>query len=187
MRVDAWGGLMTNASPFALPAGAAVEQVNLCADVPGQIYSRGGMRPVAFVQDSGAVLDCYPYSFDGRTFLVSLLADGSLVALESPAYGPELDHAAEPQLATSEVPMAASYTTRYIAGSADTDTPITPSPEANGFGLLYGGSATTTAWTYSLNANSLCSGQGKVSAFSCGNAATVTVPPSLTASNMCPA
>ena len=185
MRTDSWGGLMTNASPFAIPAGAAVEQVNLCADVPGQIYTRGGMMPVAFVQQAGALLDCYPYVFEGRTFLVSLRSDGSLVALESPAYGQPLASPQEPLLSAGTGLVAASYTTQYVESGSLAPDP--PQPASVLFGLLEGGSATTQAWTYSLNANQLCAGEGKEDTFTAGNASTNSVPPSLSPSDMCPA
>lgn len=185
MRTDAWGGLMTNASPFALPAGAAVEQVNLCADVPGQLYTRGGMQPVAFVQQAGVVLDCYPYVFEGRTFLVALTADGSLVALESPAYGHPLASPQEPVLAADQGLVSSSYTTQYIESGTLLPEPPPPGPAL--FGLLEGGSAVTQAWQYSLNANQLCAGEGKEDTFTGGNASTYSVPPSLSPSDMCPA
>lgn len=185
MRTDAWGGLMTNASPFALPPGAAVEQVNLCADVPGQIYTRGGMRHVAFVEQAGVVLDCYPYVFEGRLFLVALQADGSLVALESPAYGQEMPSPQEPALTAGQGLVASSYTTQY----AESGTATPPPPPAAGvlISTLTGGSASTQSWQYSLNANALCAGDNKEDAFSGGNASTANVPAALSPDELCPA
>lgn len=42
--IDKWGGLATNASPYAVPPGAAVEQVNLQCIRPGQIEGRPGLE-----------------------------------------------------------------------------------------------------------------------------------------------
>lgn len=185
MRTEAWGGLMTNASPFALPPGAAVEQVNLCADVPGQIYTRGGMRPVAFVQPAGAVLDCYPYAFEGRTMLVALQSDGTLVALDSPAYGAAVQQPQVPTISAGQGLVASSYTTQYVeSGTLETAS----APEADGWiSVLRGGAADTTEWPYELNANTPCSEAGLPDRLVGGHAATSSVPPSLSTEQLCEA
>lgn len=46
--IEKWAGLVTNASPYAIPPGAAVTQVNLQAIVPGQISVRPGTASVSF-------------------------------------------------------------------------------------------------------------------------------------------
>lgn len=46
--VEKWGGLVTNASPYAIPPGAAVTQVNLQALVPGRVSVRPGLNAVSF-------------------------------------------------------------------------------------------------------------------------------------------
>ena len=189
MRTDSWKGLVTQASPFALPAGAAVEQVNLTTNIPGKLAVRGGMRVVASLPAVAGVLDVYPYEYDGKVYLLSLTAAGELIATESPAYGPETPRAVEPQLSVTQGQVATSYTQRYLDGSGGAATD--PSPAAPGsetrISLLYGGAASTASWTYRVNANDLCAGAGKTDAFSAGTAATATVPPSLTPSNLCPA
>jgi hypothetical protein len=38
--IEKWAGLVTNASPYALPVGAAVTQVNLQVLAPGQVTVR---------------------------------------------------------------------------------------------------------------------------------------------------
>lgn len=49
LQVQDWPGLQTNTGPMAGPdPGAAVEQVNLRANTPGQLAVRNGLRPVAF-------------------------------------------------------------------------------------------------------------------------------------------
>jgi hypothetical protein len=46
---DKWAGLVTNASPYSLPPGAMVEQVNLQCIAPGQVTVRPGMARITFV------------------------------------------------------------------------------------------------------------------------------------------
>lgn len=54
--IDKWGGLATNASPYAVPPGAAVEQVNLQCIRPGQIEGRPGLEAID-LGTSGTALD----------------------------------------------------------------------------------------------------------------------------------
>lgn len=46
--IDKWAGLVTNASPYALPVGAAVTQVNLQILSPGQVTVRPGDAAVTW-------------------------------------------------------------------------------------------------------------------------------------------
>jgi hypothetical protein len=46
--IDKWAGLVTNASPYVLPPGAAVTQVNIQALIPGQLRVRPGTAAVSF-------------------------------------------------------------------------------------------------------------------------------------------
>lgn len=48
ITISEWAGLATNASPYSIPPGAAVTQVNLQAIVPGQISVRPGTTAVSF-------------------------------------------------------------------------------------------------------------------------------------------
>ena len=52
ITISEWGGLATNASPYSMPPGAAVTQVNLQAIVPGQISVRPGATSVSFATHS---------------------------------------------------------------------------------------------------------------------------------------
>lgn len=175
MRVESWAGLVTNASPFALPAGAAVEQVNLACHIPGQIQTRGGMRRVACVEPADGVLDCYPVEFAGRTYLLALKSDGSVAALESPAYGPETSLPAEPNLSVASGQRGFSYTLRYVDGAfgAITDSPP-PAPPVTGtyVVVLDGGVPSTPSWPYFVDANDACEGAGKVTDIDGGSANT---------------
>lgn len=113
MRTDSWKGLVTQASPFVLPGGAAVEQVNIGTRIPGQITSRGGMRAVTTTPAAAGILDCFPYEYDGKVVLVALTATGGLVAVESPAYGTPPASAVEPTLAIQQGQVATAYTQEY--------------------------------------------------------------------------
>jgi len=46
--IDKWQGLITNASPYAIPSGAAVTQVNVQVIVPGQLVVRPGLSTVTW-------------------------------------------------------------------------------------------------------------------------------------------
>jgi hypothetical protein len=46
--IDKWQGLISNASPYAIPSGAAVTQVNVQVIIPGQISVRPGMAGVTW-------------------------------------------------------------------------------------------------------------------------------------------
>lgn len=46
--IDKWNGLVTNASPYAIPPGAAVTQVNLQSIIPGQVSVRLGHNAMSF-------------------------------------------------------------------------------------------------------------------------------------------
>lgn len=46
--IEKWAGLVTNASPYSIPPGAAVTQVNLQVLNPGQVTVRPGLVNVSF-------------------------------------------------------------------------------------------------------------------------------------------
>lgn len=52
--IEKWAGLATNASPYSLPPGAAVTQVNLQVLNPGQLTVRPGVAAVSFASHTGA-------------------------------------------------------------------------------------------------------------------------------------
>lgn len=52
--IDTWRGLVTNASPYALPPGAAVTQVNFQCIRPGELTTRNGQAVVTFTTHTGA-------------------------------------------------------------------------------------------------------------------------------------
>lgn len=109
MAEKGWAGLVTNASPYAIPPGAAVEQVNLTTATPGQLTSRGGMRPVAFTATAPEIRDCYPYVFGNAVRVLALNPSGEVVALTTPAYGTALSPPAEPALSPSSGQVQSNY------------------------------------------------------------------------------
>lgn len=54
ISIEKWAGLATNASPYSLPPGAAVTQVNLQVISPGQLTARKGLSAASFSAHSGA-------------------------------------------------------------------------------------------------------------------------------------
>lgn len=106
-----WAGLVTNASPYAIPEGAAVEQTNLSSAIPGQLTSRGGMRPVAFTSGSASsgALDIYPYVFSNSVRLLALTPSGDVVALATPSYGTAPSSPVSPSLSPSAGQVQSSY------------------------------------------------------------------------------
>jgi hypothetical protein len=46
--IEKWAGLVTNASPYVIPPGAAVTQVNLQVIAPGRLEVRPGTQAVSF-------------------------------------------------------------------------------------------------------------------------------------------
>lgn len=85
MRSENWKGLITNASPYALPPGSATEQVNLQCHVPGQMATRGGMNAISCVEAMVEIRDVYPFRHAGVTKMVALKPDGTLAAFTSPS------------------------------------------------------------------------------------------------------
>ena len=58
-RIQKWGGLVTQASPYAIPPGGSTQQVNFTLAKPGQLTSRGGMREMtaANLDQGGGVVE----------------------------------------------------------------------------------------------------------------------------------
>lgn len=52
--IDSWKGLVTNASPYAVPPGAAVTQVNWQCIRPGELTTRNGQTTVSITTHTGA-------------------------------------------------------------------------------------------------------------------------------------
>ena len=54
ITIDKFAGLVTNASPYSIPPGAAVTQVNLQVISPGQLNVRPGSTTVSFTTHTGS-------------------------------------------------------------------------------------------------------------------------------------
>lgn len=84
--IDKWAGLVTNASPYSIPPGAAVTQVNLQCLIPGQLNVRLGHTTLSF--STGSVTNQpirsamrYP---DGNAIIYSDAA-GRIIAVTGPS------------------------------------------------------------------------------------------------------
>ena len=71
--IDKWGGIVTNASPYAIPPGAAVQQLNLQCLVPGKLSVRAGLSSLTFTSadsTSSAVQCAFRYQSGTSEHLV---------------------------------------------------------------------------------------------------------------------
>jgi hypothetical protein len=88
LRIERWGGLVTAVSPYVVPAGGAVEQVNAQSRSPGQLTVRGGMAPVTPHSPAATpILEMWGYSpgSGGTDSIFLFTADGQIRRIESPA------------------------------------------------------------------------------------------------------
>jgi len=94
IRVNKWPGVITAASPYIIPSGGEVEQINAKSTQPGQLTVRGGMAllsstcsgTVAGCADlaaTGGLLEIWGYNpgAGGGGVLFGLTTDGELVRL----------------------------------------------------------------------------------------------------------
>lgn len=56
ITIEKWAGLVTNASPYAIPPGSAVTQVNIQVINPGQLVVRKGATTVSFATSAGTTV-----------------------------------------------------------------------------------------------------------------------------------
>jgi hypothetical protein len=81
--IDKWAGLVTNASPYAIPPGAAVTQVNLQILSPGQLTVRPGTASVSFASHTGstqAIVTAFRYPRETESVLYQNAAGKLFVA-----------------------------------------------------------------------------------------------------------
>lgn len=162
-------------------------QTNLTCNIPGQLQSRGGMRRVSTVaQQPTPLLDCYPCSYGGSTYLVALTATGTLVAMQSPAIAPAPDLPSRPSVSLSAGVCQTNYAYDYASGGVINAPPVVPPPGPTLLTVLDGGAA-VAAFSYAVDANSLCSGTGKADAFDGGLAVDPVVEVGVQTSAMCAA
>ena len=142
MRLSKWGGLLTYVSPYAVPPGGAVSQINLTCSVSGQLTVRDGMQPVSFTETSPTgCLDVAGYSYGGATKVLAFTSDGALRVLSAPSYGEPLDLPFVPDLTYEGSQTHVGYDYRY--NERGDQLPPSPSQLFNG---VYGGYATTQNW-----------------------------------------
>lgn len=200
MRLSKWGGLMTDASPYAIPPGAAVKQVNLITSTLGQLTSRGGMQPVQFSggEAPGDVIDLYCYSRGSQPDIVFAMNSlGQLSVVSGPAASRELSVPEPPALTASAGTVVTSYTYGYADGGAPPlhagstltpgatapQPPSEPPPLPSLVGGVQGGSAATQGYEEYINANENCA--GGVDEVEGGTAGTNVFPPSVDKSEIC--
>ena len=78
INIEKWSGLITAASPYALPGGAMAEQVNLQCLRPGQIECRNGYTTAA---PSPPVVSAVRYSV-GTQDKLFVMANGGFYIFE---------------------------------------------------------------------------------------------------------
>lgn len=81
--IEKWAGLVTNASPYAIPPGAAVTQVNLQCISPGQLTVRPGTTAVSFASHTGStdpIIRAFRYPRDNENIVYENSAGKIFVA-----------------------------------------------------------------------------------------------------------
>ena len=91
IRIAKWPGWVSSASPYILPAGGSVEQINAQSLVPGQLSVRGGMAPVtpgtaARTTTGRAVLEMWGYSTGSNSteLIFAFTDDGQITQIANP-------------------------------------------------------------------------------------------------------
>jgi len=88
ITIEKWAGLATNASPYAIPPGAAVTQVNLQVINPGQMVVRKGATTVTFATTSGTtvpVVKAMRTPFGGVEKVVYQNSSGQVFVAQGPS------------------------------------------------------------------------------------------------------
>ena len=76
--IEKWAGLVTNASPYALPPGAAATQVNLQVLAPGQVTVRPGMVNVSWAtHTAGSSAVVKIINFQNSTYAQAVYQDAA--------------------------------------------------------------------------------------------------------------
>lgn len=193
MENEQWLGLVTNASPYSLPPGAAVQQINAQTDKPGQLASRGGMVPVNTESGRVSPVDIHSVVVGEASYLFATTSEG-LVLYNTPATGDVEGYAQTPAIEDSEAVSVTNYLLHYYAGGV-AEGVSTPSPDyttdnvLEGGGELrcvdanfnhcsdddlyyeefLGGNAYTTSWEPLININEICECTGDFSVAAGGN------------------
>lgn len=81
IAIEKWVGLVTNASPYAIPPGGCVEQVNVQCLVPGELTIRPGMSAVTFsatITNTSPVVKAFRYQHGPGEHIVYQGGDGQI-------------------------------------------------------------------------------------------------------------
>lgn len=128
ITVEKWAGLVTNASPYSIPPGAATTQVNLQAVSPGQLTVRPGLQAVTLASTVSAttpVVSAIGLKRAGDDNIVYQDADGQVYTASTPSGGipPTFSAAPGAPSALSATPgngtAALSWTAPSLSGGAD--------------------------------------------------------------------
>lgn len=85
--INQWGGLATNASPYAIKPGTAVTQVNLQSLAPGSVVVRDGLTSVSFTTHTGstqAVIQTFHFQHGTLPHVVYQNASGHIYVAKGP-------------------------------------------------------------------------------------------------------
>lgn len=83
ISIDKWQGLISNASPYALPGGAFSEQVNIQCLKPGQVEVRRGYSAALVSGGGGArILTLARFQAGTAVRYIALNSDGRLTLVD---------------------------------------------------------------------------------------------------------
>lgn len=120
MADSQWAGLVTNASPYALPPGASVEQVNLSSSTAGQLSVRGGMRVVlSGTSPVTDVVDMYPFLIGGSQRLIALGSNGTVYSRNSITAGAETSQPSSLSMSPSAGQVGSNYIGQFYAAGGE--------------------------------------------------------------------
>ena len=151
MENEQWLGLVTNASPYAIPPGAAVQQINAQTDKPGQMASRGGMVPVNTQSGRVSPTDIHSIVVGEESYLFATTSEG-LVLYQTPATGEVEGYAQTPAIEDNEAVSVTNYLLHYYAGGV-TEGTETPAPDTTTANVLDGGESATDDYVRCVDAN----------------------------------
>ena len=80
IRINKWMGVVSYASPYVLPPGGAVEQINMCCMMPGQIQARGGMEKAG--STTGVCLEMWGWNSGPDTDKIFIFTDSGDILIE---------------------------------------------------------------------------------------------------------
>lgn len=184
MKTENWSGLVTNASPYALPPGAATEQVNFHNAIPGQLTARGGMRIVAHSDTRFSSNDVCSIHINGATHLIAL-GNGGLHALSSPAIGSATSIPIVPDPTSDGGIVGTTYLWQYEGlGYSSVDPVRDTTPWID---VLNGGTSSTEEYPFAMNANAACGKYNELLAVYGGTSGTNTFPQMARESRLCEA